>query len=109
MADDLYPPEAFPPAAAALGRALKAAWDSSEPVYAKRVEFLQQGLAHAKQCAATAGIVNNRKTLMAEKKAAISELAKLRRSLEHTNIANMDCAAIIEADSWADINGLFDP
>ena len=46
---------------------------------------------------------------MAEKKAAVAELVKVRRSLEHTNIANMDRAAIIEADSWKEIEGLFDP
>ena len=92
-----------------LERALQAAKASSGPIHAERVVFLQQGLVHAKQCAATAGVVNNRKTPMADKKAAISELAKLRRSLEHTNIANMDRAAIIEADSWEDIAGLFEP
>ena len=44
---------------------------------------------------------------MAEKKAAIAELVEVRRSLEHTNIANMDRAAIIETDSWKEIEGLF--
>ena len=43
---------------------------------------------------------------MAEKKAAIAELVKVRRSLEHTNIANMDRAAIIEADSWKRLRGI---
>ncbi len=94
---------------ATLARALKAAKADSDAVYAERVVFLQQGLAHAKQCVATAGVVNDPDTSMAEKKAAIAELAALRRSLEHTNIANMDRAAIIEADSWKDIPDLFEP
>ena len=109
VADELYPAEVFPPAEAILARAQEAAEASNDPRYAGRVVFLQQGLIHAEQCAATAGVVNNRDSSLAEKKAAIAELVKIRRSLEHTNIANMDRAAIIEADSWKGIEGLFEP
>ena len=79
------------------------------PMDAARVRFLQQGLVHAEQCAATAGVVNDASTSMAEKKAAIADLVNVRRSLEHTNVANMDRAAIIEADSWKELEGLFEP
>ncbi len=108
MADDLYPAEVFPPAEAFLENALKAAGADADPVYAERVKFLQQGLTHAKQCAATASVVNNPDTTMDEKKAAIAELVRVRRGLEHTNIANMDRAAIIETDSWKEIPGILE-
>lgn len=108
VADELYPAEVFPPAEALLENALKTAGTDADPVYAERVKFLQQGLAHAKQCAATASVVNNPDTTMDEKKAAIAELVRMRRSLEHTNIANMDRAAIIETDSWKEIAGIFE-
>lgn len=106
-ADELYPAEVFPPAQALLARALEAAKVGSDSTHVDRVVFLQQGLVHAEQCAATAAVVNNPDTSMVEKKAAIAELIKVRRRLEHTNIANMDRAAIIETDSWKEIAGLF--
>ena len=108
VADELYPDGVFPPAEAMLEEAANAAKESDDPVYAERVLFLQQGLQHARQCAATAAVVNDPDTSMDEKKAAIATLATLRRSLEATNIANMDRAAIIEADSWEDLEGLFE-
>ena len=109
VADELYPAEVFPPAEMILERALKAAAASNDTTHTARVVFLQQGLVHAEQCSATAAVVNDPDMPMAEKKAAIAELVKVRRSLEHTNIANMDRAAIIEADSWRNIEGLFEP
>lgn len=109
VADELYPAEVFPPAETILARALEATRDDKDSAFAERVVFLQQGLAHAKQCAATAAVVNDTSSSMDAKKAAIAELLKIRRSLEHTNIANMDRAAIIETDSWKEIEGLFEP
>jgi hypothetical protein len=109
VADELYPAGVFPPAQAILGRALEAARSSPDPAHADRVRFLQQGLVHAECCAATAAVVNDPKTSMVEKKAAIAELVRVRRSLEHTNIANMDRAAIIETDSWKRLPRLFEP
>ena len=109
VADELYPPEIFTQAKEKLQGALAAARESDDPVYADRVRFLQQGLTHAEQCVATAAVVNAAETTMAEKKAAITKLIQVRRSLEHTNIANMDRAAIIETDSWKEIEGLLDP
>jgi len=109
VADELYPPEVFPPAEAILEQATEAAKGSNDPTYANRVLFLQQGLIHARQCVSTARVVNDPGASLAEKKAAIAELVKVRRGLENTNIANMDRAAIIEADSWKEIEGLFEP
>ena len=109
VADELYPAEVFAPAEAILVRAFETANASDDTTHAERVEFLRQGLAHARQCAVTAGVINDPDSTLAEKKAAIGELVKIRRSLEHTNIANMDRAAIIEADSWKEIVGLFEP
>ena len=109
VADELYPPEVFPPARAILKRALEAAKAGPDPAFADRVRFLQQGLTHAEQCVATAAVVNDPVKSMVEKRAAVAELVRVRRSLEHTNIANMDRAAIIETDSWEKLQGLFEP
>jgi hypothetical protein len=109
VVDELYPLAVFPPAETMLESALNTAKAGNNPIHTARIIFLQQGLAHAKQCVSTAGVVNSATASMSEKKSAIADLATLRRSLEHTNIANMDRAAIIEADSWEDIPGLFEP
>jgi hypothetical protein len=108
VADELYPLEVFGPAREILDRARQDAADS-DSVYAQRVEFLAQGLRHAEQCIATAGIVNSPESTMEQRKAAIAELIAVRRELEDTGIANMDRAGIIETDSWKEIEGLFAP
>jgi len=58
---------------------------------------------------ATGAVVNDSDSTMDERKAAIADLIRVRRALEGTGIANMDRAAIIETDSWEDVEGLFDP
>ncbi len=108
VADELYPPEVFAPAWEILERAQEDAKNADEPVYAERVEFLRQGLRHAEQCVNTATVVNDPDATMDQRKAAIAELATLRRELENSGIANMDRAGIIETDSWEDIQGLFE-
>ncbi|GMV93675.1 MAG: hypothetical protein AMXMBFR82_34530 [Candidatus Hydrogenedentota bacterium] len=109
VADALYPPEVFAPAWEILERAKKDTEDADEPVYAERVEFLRQGLRHAEQCVMTAAVVNDPDATMEQRIKAIAKLATIRRELEHTGIANMDRAGIIETDSWEDIQGLFEP
>jgi hypothetical protein len=108
VAEELYPPQVFPPAWEILDRAKEAAADD-DATFVQRVEFLRQGLRHAEQCVKTAAVVNDSNSTMGQRKVAIAELVALRRELEHTGIANMDRAGIIETDSWEDIPGLFDP
>ena len=108
VADELYPAACFEPAKKILDRALEKTSASDAAQYKQRIVFLQHGLRHAEQCSATAAVVNNRATSLAEKRAALAQLLELRRSLQHTNIANMDRAAIIETDSWKEIAGLLE-
>ena len=109
VADELYPPEVFQPAWEILNRAAEDAVKDGETAYRERVEFLQEGLRHAEQCVATAAVVNDPDSTMDERKAAIADLLAVRRELENTGIANMDRAAIIETDSWEDVEELFEP
>jgi hypothetical protein len=108
VADELYPASCFGPAKTILEQALKQVSGSDAARYRKRVTFLRDGLRYAEQCSATAAVVNDPKTSLSQKRAAIARLVKVRRSLEHTNVANMDRGAIIETDSWKEIRGLFD-
>ncbi|GMW00629.1 MAG: hypothetical protein AMXMBFR84_17660 [Candidatus Hydrogenedentota bacterium] len=108
VADELYPDAVFEPASEMLQRASLEAEKDSDPVYRERVHFLQQGLRHAKQCSATAAVVNNEASTLEERKAAISALIAVRRELESTGIANMDRAAIIETDSWKETPEIFE-
>lgn len=109
VADELYPAACFPPALKLLDRALEMTSRSDAAIYKDRVEFLRDGLRYAELCSATAAVVNNHESSLAEKRAAIAKLLVVRRKLEHTNIANMDRDAIIETDSWKDVEGLFGP
>lgn len=104
-ADELYPPEVFPSAFALLDNASAAVAGDTDSVYAGRVRFLRTGLEHALKCVETAAVVNNAASTAAERGAALAELAKYRRGIEGIGIANMDRAAIIETDSWDEIEG----
>ncbi|MFO0953618.1 MAG: DUF4838 domain-containing protein [Isosphaeraceae bacterium] len=107
VADELYPPECFGPSKALLERAAGQAADA--PLCRDRVAFLRDGLRHSEEASRTAAAVNDPAKPLAEKRAALARLLALRKSLEHTNIANMDRAAIIETDSWKEVQGLFGP
>jgi hypothetical protein len=110
VADELYPAPCFAPAMKILDRALeKTSGGDATTIFKERVTFLRDGLRYAEGCSATAAVVNNHETSLADKRAAIAKLVELRRSLEHTNIANMDRGGIIETDSWKDVQGLFGP
>src|SRR5262249_37758545 len=97
------------PARAILDRALEKTPASDAALYRQRVSFLQDGLHHATGCSATAAVVNHPDSTLTEKRRAIARLVELRRGLQHTNIANMDRAPIIETDSWKEIEGLLEP
>jgi hypothetical protein len=109
VADELYPAACFPPAMEILDRALEKTAVRGGAIYKDRVEFLRDGLRYAERCSATAAVVNDPKTALTEKRAAIARLRELRHRLEHTNVANMDRDAIIETDSWEEISGVFGP
>jgi hypothetical protein len=109
VADELYPQDVFGPAFSILGSAkTKVESASAEQTYRDRIKFLEDGLRHAQQCAATAAVVNNPSTTLDERRAAIAKLLEVRQTLQHTNASNLDRAAIIETDSWKEITGLFD-
>jgi hypothetical protein len=109
VADELYPAQCFEPAKRILDRALEKTTAGTAALCQQRVRFLQDGLRHAELCSATAAIVNKRDISLAKKRAAIARLIELRHGLEHTNIANLDRAAIIETNSWKETKGLFEP
>jgi hypothetical protein len=109
VADGLYPAACFEPAGAILRRALEKTSAGDAATYKQRVLFLRDGLRHAEQCSATAAVVNDPDRPLAEKRAAVARLREVRRGLEHTDVANMDRAAIIETDSWKGVSGLLEP
>jgi hypothetical protein len=109
VADELYPASCFVPAGEILDRALAKVSSGDAARYRQRVAFLRDGLRHAERCSATAAVVNARGSSLDEKRAAIARLVELRRGLQHTDVANMDRAAIIETDSWKEVKGLFEP
>ena len=96
----VFPPEVFPPAEAILQQAaLAAAGDSTS---AARVEYLRQGLEHARMCsrlaAANAGTDPDLSPVGARRMA--EQLAAFRRETEHLFLANYDRCASVEASSW---------
>ena len=99
VADELYPPEVFPPAQRLLDRARKAAQGAGSP-YTERVMFLQAGLDHARKCVETASVMNNARATAAEREAALANLAAFRRGIAPLLVSNLDRMAVIETESW---------
>src|SRR5690606_24969117 len=104
-ADQLYPLEVFPRAFALLEAAKAAAQDDPDPQYAARIAFHHEGLVHAQLCVETAAVMNAPTATAEERSTAIARLAAYRRSIESTNIANLDRASRIETESWQDLPG----
>ncbi|HDP35189.1 MAG TPA: hypothetical protein ENN29_08795 [Candidatus Hydrogenedentes bacterium] len=106
VADEISPPEVFPPAFALLDKAATDAAASGNGIHAERVLFLREGLQHALHCVEAARAMNTSGLSAEARSRALSNLARYRRSVEHLGIANMDRAAIIETDSWPEIGKL---
>ncbi len=104
VADELYPPRVFERGFALLASA--AAQAGHDTLYGARVDWLQTGLEHARQCVAAAQVMNDPAATPADRAGALAALAHYRRSVEASGIANMDRAGIIETDSWEDVPGL---
>jgi hypothetical protein len=107
VADELYPPEMFAPAARILARAKKAA--ENDPVCHARVAFLQEGLNHATTCVETARVMNAPGATATERATALDRLIAYRRAVERQGIANLDRLAQIETESWKDVPGFTAP
>jgi hypothetical protein len=101
-ADELYPLDVFGPAFEMLNRAETTATGARDWLAVRRVQFLRYGLAHARRCVQTAQVMNDPASTPEARGQALAELAQYRRFIEDTGVANMDRAAIIEADSWGD-------
>ena len=108
VADELYPLEVFEPARKILDEAALAVSEDAAPRYRHRVEFLRTGLEHAVKCVETAMVMNDPGSTASERRAALEALAGHRRGVDDVNVANMDRAGIIEADSWQDLDGYFE-
>lgn len=96
----VYPRECFMPADAILAKAAAAA--KGDPDATARVEFLKQGLQHAKLCARVSELLTlSDPTSTPERgKAALEELLAFRRSHERQWIANFNHNAWVEDLSW---------
>ena len=109
VADELYPPEVFAPAARILARAKAAAERGPDPECGARIAFLQEGLNHARTCVETARVMNNPRATAAERAAALDRLIAYRSGIERLGIANLDRLAQIETESWKDVPGFTAP
>ncbi len=95
-----FPPPCFAPAEKLLAEAMHAATDDQES--AARVDFLRQGLAHAKLCARVAGQLTLANPAISKDatKAVLDELIAFRRANERTGISNFNHLAWVEDLSW---------
>ena len=100
VAHELYPPACFARAETLLEPAVAAVKD--DPKSAARVTFLQQGLQHAKQCAASSALFSKSVSTRVDGKNedSLRTLIDLRRSLEKTGISNFNHLAWMEDESW---------
>ncbi|MGB8169117.1 MAG: DUF4838 domain-containing protein [Chthoniobacteraceae bacterium] len=96
----LYPPACFAPAEALLATAAVAAADDHEA--AARVDFLKNGLSHARLCARVAAQLTlaNPAASSADGKAALDELIAFRRAHEFSGLGNFNHLAWVEDLSW---------
>ncbi|MBT7299763.1 MAG: DUF4838 domain-containing protein [Victivallales bacterium] len=101
-----YPPEAFAPAEALLGQALKLAQTSDLPEFAARVRFLQDGLKHAELAADFVGLYEAQE--FAEARQALLDLVAFRRSHETDFIADYTASARTECSTYRNLGDLLD-
>jgi hypothetical protein len=96
----VFPPACFPPAESFLAEAARVTATDQEA--AARVDFLQQGLTHAKLCARVAGKLTlaNPTASKEEADAALRELLAFRRATERLGIGNFNHLAWVEDLSW---------
>jgi hypothetical protein len=96
----VFPAECFAPAEAMLAEATRVS--SSDKEAAARVQFLKQGLDHAKLCVKVAGKLSlaNPVASKEETEAALKELITFRRAVERFGIGNFNHLAWIEDLSW---------
>lgn len=96
----LFPPESFAAAEKILCRAHAAV--SGDPESARRVEFLEAGLTHARLCADVSRVLSVRNPAgdPAQGRAALAALIAFRQAHEHDGIANFNYCGWSEDAAW---------
>jgi hypothetical protein len=96
----VYPESSFTPAEAILSDAALAAQADKEA--SARVDFLKQGLAHAKLCVRVSSRISlaNPTATKDETEALLRELLTFRRATEKLGIDNFNHLAWVEDLSW---------
>ncbi len=101
----IFPPASFEPAQEILDEAHEAVAEAPDSEYARRVEFLQVGLDHARMCVELAASFDNEAVPEYERREAYERLVEFRRTHEALFFSNLSHAANIETNSWGDRSG----
>ncbi len=102
VAHEMFPASVFDHAESLLDRAAAMAQNGADTRYAQRVEFLRQGLTHARMSAALSALCASQ----AEPhriRAHLEALSAFRRSVEHLHIADFTMAAGNELRCFGDL------
>ena len=100
QAREMFPPESIEQAERILAKAANAVANEKNRQYARRVEFLQKGLEHARKEARLAAIFNDEKASEEEWSKALQELVRFRHETEHLHIANFAYSAENDRMAW---------
>ncbi len=101
----LFPVRAFEKAEPMLEEAATLARESSDPIHARRVEFIRLGMVHARKCSELSRVFAQADSSNAMKKAALEDLASFRRQTEDRYIANF---GLTGADEFRSYSGEYD-
>jgi len=96
---ELYPVEAIDKAQQILDIA-KATVEGQEE-YARRVEYIQLGLTHARKSRDISALFADKNATLQQRQAAFGDIAAFRRATEHLNIANYAVSADEELRSFS--------
>ena len=100
FAHQFFPPEVFSEAEAILDDARSAVKEHPDSEYARRVEFLQLGLDHARKAAVLGALFADKYSSREQREAAYRNLVDFRRKTEGWFYSNLVDAAYIETSSW---------
>jgi len=107
LAHEFFPPASFAEAESCLQKA-EAAVAKTDGPYRDRVAFLRAGFIHANLCARAAALFADPQSTPEARRAAITELAAFRRTVEGQNIANYQPLCYEEKRSWSGMPGFLD-
>ncbi len=108
LAHELYPPAAFTAGEAILARAGAAVANEPTGTTRARVDFLREGLTHARLCAGVAAAFADANVPAEQRRARLDELGTFRRKVEGQYIANYHWLQREEASSWGGMAGFYD-